>query len=92
MAALAQPVPQEATIREVLNSIPLPEGIKLERLEFRDDSTGDPALFLIYSIDESLKSDEERVQDLSVLSKAVRSRLRDIDLALFPYLRFVAAP
>jgi hypothetical protein len=91
MAALAQPVLQEATIREVVASIPLPEGIKLLRIEFRNDSTGDPALFLIYSIDESLKSDDEWIQDLSALTKTTRSRIRDLDETRFPYLRFVAA-
>src|ERR1700749_191346 len=34
MAAYAQPVPQEATVREAVASIPLPEGVKLLRLEF----------------------------------------------------------
>lgn len=91
MAALAQSVPQEATIRQVLTSIPLPEGMKLQRLEFRNDSTGDPALFLTYSIDESLKSDDEWVQELSTLTQATRRRLRDMDVPLFPYLHFVAA-
>jgi len=91
MAALAQPVPQEATIREVVASIPPPEGIKLLRIQFREDSTGDPALFIIYSIDESLKSDEEWVKDLADLTQVVRSRIRDLDEPRFPYFHFVAA-
>jgi hypothetical protein len=91
MAALAQSVPQEATIREVVASIPLPEGMKLLRIEFRNDSTGDPALFIIYSIDEALKSDDEWVKDLSDLTETARNRIRDLDEPRFPYFRFVAA-
>jgi len=91
MAALSHPDVQETVIREIVTSIPLPEGIKLQRLEFRNDSTDDPALFLTYSIDESLKSDDEWVQDLSALTQATRRRLRDMDVSLFPYLHFVAA-
>ena len=91
MAAYAQPVPLEATVREAVASIPLPQGVKLLRLEFREDSTGDPAIFVIYSIDEPLKSTDEWIRELSALRDTARSRIRDLDESRFPYFRFVAA-
>ena len=91
MAALAQPDIQENVIRQVLASVPVPEGMKLQRLEFRNDSTGDPALFLVFSREKSHKSDEEQVEDLSTLKNAARRQLRDLGLPLFPYFIFVPA-
>jgi hypothetical protein len=91
MAALAQPDLLETSIREVLASVPLPEGLKLRRLEFRNDSTGDPALFLIFSRSELPESDEEQAQNLLALKKDIRRQLRDFGLSLFPYFVFVPA-
>jgi hypothetical protein len=91
MAAFAQPVPQEATIREVVDSVSLPEGMKLQGLEFRNDSNGDPALFLVISRHSTQKSDEEQVQDLSTMKTAIRRQLRDLDFPLFTHFVFVPA-
>ena len=90
-AALAQPVPQEALVLEVLNSITLPEGMKLQGLDFRNDSTGDPALFIVISRAASQKSDEEQARDLLAMKTAVWQRLRDADFPLFAHFYFVPA-
>jgi len=91
MAALAQPDIQETVIRQALSSVPVPENMRLQRLEFRNDSTGDPALFLVFSRKESQKSDEDQVEDLLTLKDAARRKLRDLELPLFPYFVFVPA-
>jgi hypothetical protein len=91
MAALVHPVPQEATVLEAVNLVPLPEGMKLQGLEFRNDSNGDPALFLVISRAATQKSDEEQVQDRSAMTKAIRQQLRELDFPLFAHFVFVPA-
>jgi len=91
MAALAQPDVQESAIRNVLSTIPLPEGASLQRLEFRNDSSGEPALFVVYAVTEPPFVDEGRALELMHLRDTVSSRLRDFGLALTAYTMYVAA-
>jgi hypothetical protein len=91
MAALAQPDLRESAIREVLAPIPLPDGTSLQRLEFRDDSTGEPALFVVYSVKEGAEPDETLATHLQAVRAAVRTRLRAFGLPITPYTAFISA-
>jgi hypothetical protein len=91
MAALAQPDLRESAIREVLAPIPLPDGTSLQRLEFRDDSTGEPALFVVYSVKEGAEPDETLATHLQAVRAAVRTRLRAFGLPMTPYTAFISA-
>jgi hypothetical protein len=91
MAALAQPDLQETAIRNALATIPLPEGAWLRRLEFRNDSTGDPAVYVVYAVTEPPYIDENRGLELMRLRQAVRSRLREFRPALTPYTMYIEA-
>jgi hypothetical protein len=91
MAALAQPDLQETAIRNALATIPLPEGAWLRRLEFRNDSTGDPAVYVVYAVTEPPYIDENRGLELMRLREAVSSRLWDIGLDLPAYTMYIEA-
>jgi hypothetical protein len=89
MAALAQPDVMESVIRDIVSSIPLPDGVRFERLEFRENSNGDPAVFVIYSVAESTKSDEERAKELVALTTATVRPLSKLNTPLSPYPEFI---
>jgi hypothetical protein len=89
MAALAQPDVMETIVREVVSTISLPEGVRFERLEFRENSNGDPAVFVVYSVAKSPKPDEERAKELSILMTATVRPIHKLGLPLSPYPLFV---
>ncbi len=89
MAALAQPDVMESAILDVVRNIPLPEGIRFERLEFRENSAGDPAVFVIYSFAESAKPVEERAKELSALTTATIRPIYALGTPLAAYPEFI---
>ena len=92
MAALAQPDVIESTIRHIVSSISLPEGVRFERLEFRENSNGDPSVFVVYSVADSSKSDEDRAKELSALTTATIRPIYKLNTPLIPYPEYVVLP
>jgi hypothetical protein len=89
MAALAQPDVVESAILDIVRKIPLPEGIQFERLEFRENSIGDPAVFVVYSVADSAKSDEERAKELVALTTATVEPIYALNTPLSPYPQYI---
>jgi hypothetical protein len=89
MAALAQPDIVESAILNIVSKIPLPEGIRFERLEFRENSVGDPAVFIVYSLADSSKSDQERAKELVALDTATLNPLWDLPMVWIPYTLYL---
>src|SRR5579859_3907037 len=85
MAALAQPDVVESAILDIVRKIPLPEGIRFERLEFRENSVGDPAVFVVYSLADSAKSDQERAKEIVELDNATLNPLWSLPIPWNPY-------
>ena len=90
MAALAQPVPLEATIREALASLPLPDGVALKSVQFRGNSHGEPSVYVTYGYAQKDKSDEEQANILLKVIPRALDVLRTLDLPLFEYIKFEA--
>jgi hypothetical protein len=86
MATLAQPIPQQDTIREALGTLTLPGGIALRSLEFRENSHGEPALFVTYSFASNGRTDEEQAK---ALLKLVDQTLRALDTLNLPFFQYV---
>jgi hypothetical protein len=49
---------EEAAIRRVIDSLDLPPGVKEYRLSLRDDNFGDPGVYILFLLDDSLSDDE----------------------------------
>jgi len=88
MAALAQPVPQEAEIAEVVAAVPAPKGVRLKRIFFDNDHAGDPAIRVIFTLTRRGPSDKARMSTLTDFRIAVRDRLWDLQTGRIPYVRF----
>jgi len=89
MAAMAQLVPQEVAIREAVSSTPAPDGVRFQRLRFAEDHTGDPAVFVVYSLSEADKQLEERARALSAFRRAIVRSIWSLGLPFFPYVEFI---
>lgn len=89
MAALAQPDVVESTILDIIREIRLPEGIRFQRLEFRENSVGEPAVFVVYSVADSSKSDQERAKELGALTTAAIDPIYVLNTSLAPYPEFI---
>jgi hypothetical protein len=91
MAALAQPDVMESVIRNIVSGIPLPEGVRFERLEFRSNWNGAPAVFVVYLVEDSSKSDEDRAKELSALTTATIRPINRLNTPLAAYPEFIVS-
>ena len=89
MAALAQPDVIESAILDIVRKIPRPEGIRFERLEFRENSNGDPADFVVYSLADSPKSDQERAKEIGALTDKTLDPLWELKMPWMPYTLYL---
>jgi hypothetical protein len=89
MAALAHPIPQQDTIREALGSISLSAGIALHSLEFRENSHGEPSLFVTYAVASNGRTDEEQAKTLAKLVDQTLDVLNGLNLPFFQYVNFL---
>jgi hypothetical protein len=89
MAALAQPDLLETIVREAVAAVPIPEDVHFKQMFFAEDHSGDPAVFIAYTIDPVNKPQEERALQLAFLRRAVTSSVWALGLNVFPYVRFV---
>jgi hypothetical protein len=89
MAALTTPTPQEAAVTQALAAVPVPEGIHFKELSFAEDYSGDPAVFIAYTIDSVEKPQEERALELAFLRRSVIRSVWALGLNVFPYVRFI---
>jgi len=78
MAALAQVNPLETTAREVLAGLILPKGVRLLRVFFDSDWSGDPATRVVYGVSKGVPLTKARVRQLTALSVATESALASI--------------
>jgi hypothetical protein len=78
MAALAQINPLETSAREVLTRLALPKGVKLLRIFFDSDWSGDPATTVVYGVSKSHPLTKARVRQLTELTVATESALASI--------------
>ncbi len=73
MAALAQPVSQEAAVTDLLGTLELPKGIRLRRVFFDTDWSGDPAIRIVFVNSLKYPLTKQRIDLLSDVSlKAAR--------------------
>lgn len=90
-SALEQPViDAERIIRDVVERHRRPPSLRDSvHAIFRADASGEPAVYLIFNLNED-DHEPGRIDELSKLSSAIVRELLDNQLAYWPYIRFDA--
>jgi len=82
-------------IRDALNVVlkqqQFPYGIKGFDLEFGEDATGDPAVWISFPIDDDLHPSKEKLSRLNKLVQQTHDMIREYGVSRWPYVRFRAA-
>ncbi|MES2391817.1 MAG: hypothetical protein V4555_09255 [Acidobacteriota bacterium] len=88
MAALVQPDVLETTIRGIVDSIVPPKGVRLRRIDFANDHSGDAAVYIVFAVSKRIPLTKARVRDLSSLSDTVADPIWQLPDGPIPYVRF----
>jgi len=88
MAAQTIPVPQEAAILDIVAMIPPPPGVRLKRVFFNMDHSGEPAIRVIFGVAKKFDLTEARVHELGEFQRAVRDAILEKGFDSFPYVTF----
>jgi hypothetical protein len=89
MAALAQPVPQEAAVAEMVRSLTLPKGVRLKTTFFDVDHSGDPAVYVVFAVSKQYGLGPARIRSLTSLRERVLRAFDSLGLDQLCYVRFV---
>ena len=91
MAALAQPASFTSLVKRALASVPLREGTSLHSVEWRNNSHGEPSIFVTYRTFPCGRTDEEEAGVLLRLVDDTLSAADKLDLPFFVYVEFQPA-
>ena len=81
-------VSEERGIRRMVKQIAEPEGFSLFELDFGEDSTGTPAVWISFLLDHEYPTTKDSIQALTRLGQRVKSNLFEHDISRVPYIRF----
>lgn len=87
MAAKADST-EARTIQEIVTARPWPPAVKGYKLEFGEDSTGDPAVWIWLAIDDDVRPSAEKIHALGEFRRDVQSAILDAHLSRWPYVGF----
>jgi hypothetical protein len=92
MAALPQVDPIEMLLDQTVKAVPVPKGVLLRRIYFDTDSTGDPAIYIVYAVSRRLGIAPAAVRSIGTLENAVSEAVEALHLDRIVYVRFEDAP
>lgn len=78
------------TIKRVLASVRLPDDVKSYDLEFTEDSTGVPAVWINLKVDVDNNPSTSKVEKLVQLKRRITSALFEKEIASWPFVRYVS--
>jgi hypothetical protein len=78
----------EAKVRAILQQWTFPPNVRGWELNFTEDQSGDPAVYITFRVDDALNPSEETMRNVNDFSFRLHRQLMDADLAHFPYFRF----
>ena len=81
---------ESETIRRVLQSVRLPADVKSYKLEFFEDSTGVPAVWIILTVDKDNNPSDVKIKKLAELKRRITSALFENEFARWPYVRYLS--
>jgi hypothetical protein len=88
MAALAQPILPEVLIEEVVKAVPLPKGVRLRRIYYDTDHSGDPSVYIVFAVSKRLGLGPARIRSLGELQRHVTDAVDALHLDQLSYVRF----
>ncbi len=84
---LASPA-QEKRVREALETVRLPQGVRLLRFSLDTDHTGDPAVRVVYGVSRRFPLTAARGRELAALSRATADAVLNGGVDRFAYTTF----
>jgi len=75
-------------IERVLKSVRLPAEVKSYTLEFTEDSTGVPAVWINLNVDEDNSPSDSKIEKLVQLKRRITSALFKKEITSWPYVRY----
>jgi hypothetical protein len=81
---------QTRKIRAAVKKAASPMGFDRFELEFGEDSTGDPAVWIKFSLKPGFKPTEQNLARLNDLSSAVKDQIFDAGVERLPYVDFIS--
>ena len=90
-ASLVEFETEQAEIRDIVSKLAAPTEFDRFKLDFGEDSTGTPAVWVRFIVEDNPQPSEEQVQAATALSHTVTRELLDQGYRWWPYVRFVAA-
>jgi hypothetical protein len=85
---MPQTAPLEHLVEEAVKSVPTPRGVRLRRIYFDTDSTGDPAIYIVFAVSRRLGVAPARIRSIGDLQDAVREAVDAVQADRIPYVRF----
>jgi hypothetical protein len=82
--------PEIRAIQDLLKKRPLPAAVKGIELEFGEDSTGDPAVWIWLLVDDDVAPSAAKLDELGRFQRGLLSDSIDAGLSHWPYVRFRA--
>jgi hypothetical protein len=88
----AASIPEARRIRALVNKFKRPLGILSWRAEYRDDATGDPAVWIWFYVKDEGQISERRINELVEFKESVMSKLLESKIDRLPYVGFRNPP
>jgi hypothetical protein len=86
--ARAERTSESRRIRRLVKQVAESEGFPLFELSFDEDSTGAPAVWISFLLEEEYPTTKESIQTLTRLGQRVKSNLFEHHITRVPYIRF----
>ncbi len=78
----------EAKVRAILEQWTFPANVRGWELDFTEDQSGDPAVYITFRVDDALNPSEETIRSVGAFSEKLDRQLLEADLHYFPYFRY----
>jgi len=75
-------------VRNIVAGLDLPDGLRSFAVELGDDSTGDPAVWIAFFVEDDLKPSKKKIDELNRVSDLVTSLLLREVPQRWPYVVF----
>jgi hypothetical protein len=85
--------PEAAQIRRIVDARlrkdgRMLHGVKAVEVDFGEDSTGDPAVWISLTVDDEISPSQQRISELSDLARSLRDEILKTGIAYWPYVNF----
>lgn len=86
--AIGATVAEARKIHQLVKKHRFPQGVRRFEVKYGKDSTGNPAVWIRFIIDEQLSPRKDEINELNSLRRDVQSELLKSSLRFWPYVEF----